>query len=149
MTVIQWLAENWLNLIQSVGIIGGCLFTAAAMKADRKSRQVGNLISITAQNRDIWSEFYARPALARVIDESVDLAKTPVTPAEQLFVQQLILHLAATWRAMEEGEFMHLQGLEADIKSFFSLPIPKFVWKTAKQYQDKDFVEFVDMASRE
>lgn len=40
--------------------------------------------------------------------------------------------------------FVKLEGMQKDIKAFFSLPIPKAVWEQVKPFQDEDFVEFVE-----
>jgi len=45
---------------------------------------------------------------------------------------------------MKAKMFVHLEGLPEDVKSFFSLPIPKAVWNAIKSSQDKDFVTFIE-----
>ena len=37
-------------------------------------------------------------------------------------------------------------GLKDDIREFMSLPIPKAVWAKMKDFQDKEFVVFVESA---
>jgi hypothetical protein len=38
--------------------------------------------------------------------------------------------------------------LRQDVRSFFSLPLPKAVWEKTKIFQNQDFVKFVEMCRR-
>lgn len=144
MQVSQWLAANWFDLLQTLGIVGGLLFTAYAIRKDEKGRKIGNLIAMNQQHHEIWRELYERPELARVLKKEADVNSAPITDAEKLFVNSLILQLSTVYRAMKEGMFVPLEGLKEDIKGFFSLPIPKNIWEENKPLQNKDFVKFVD-----
>lgn len=84
------------------------------------------------------------PALARVLDPQPDLATHPISNAESLFVLFLILHLASSFEATKHGMYFVERGLRADVRGFFSLPIPQGVWEQMKKYQHPDFVRFVD-----
>ena len=108
---------------------------------------LSHLLAITEQHRSIWENLFSMPDLARVLDSSANIRQTPVTAAERLFVLLLILHLNATYQAIQSGVLRRPEELQRDIQTFFSLPIPKAVWGTAKQFQDDAFVRFVD-ASR-
>jgi len=144
MGLIQWLEQNWFTSIQITGILGGLLFTAVNFRTDAQARRVSNLIAITQHQREIWTHLYTHPELARVLAKAVNLKSAPVTDAEELFVNFLILHLNTAYHAMQTGMFIKPEGLQRDIQMFFSLPIPKAVWKTTKQFQDEDFVWFVE-----
>lgn len=144
MAVSPWVAEHWLDLLQTVGIIGGLLFTARTTLKDERARRISNLIAVTAQYGQIWGEFYERPGLSRVLKKDVDLSKEPISEEEALFVNLLVVHLGTVYRAMKGGMFVRLEGLQRDIQEFFSLPIPKAVWEKAKPLQDNDFVAFVE-----
>ena len=144
MGLIQWLEQNWFSSIQITGILGGLLFTAVNFRTDAQARRVSNLIAITQHQREIWTHLYTRPELARVLAKAVNLKSAPVTDAEELFVNFLILHLNTAYHAMRVGMFVKPEGLQRDIQMFFSLPIPKAVWETIKQFQDEDFVRFVE-----
>ncbi len=50
---------------------------------------------------------------------------------------------------MKDGMFIALEGMRADIKEFFSLPIPKAVWEKSKRLQNQGFVRFVEACLRE
>ena len=89
----QWFAENWFNLFSSAGIIGGLWFTAVSLHSETKTRRIANLLTLTANYREVWKEFFRSPELARVIDPSADVAKQPVTPAEEFFVNIVISHI--------------------------------------------------------
>jgi len=80
----------------------------------------------------------------RVLDKTADLKSTPVTDWEELFVNLLILHLNSAYHAMQAKMFVKQEGLQRDIQMFFSLPIPRSVWESAKSFQDADFVKFVE-----
>ena len=144
MEVLRWIAEQWFNLAQTAGIVGGLLFTAYAIRKDAKARRIGNLIAINQQRHQIWSEFYERPQLARVLATDVELGKEPLSDAEELFVNSLVLHLSMVYRAMKEGLFVQVKGIRNDIKELFSLPIPQVVWEKIRPLQESDFARFVD-----
>lgn len=93
MGVFNWLTQNWFVLLQSAGIIGSLLFTGIAIYSDTKSRRVSNLVALTRQHRDIWTDFSKRPELARVLDAKAKIGATPVSSDEEIFVTVLVLHL--------------------------------------------------------
>jgi hypothetical protein len=97
MQVSQWLAANWFDLLQTLGIVGGLLFTAYAIRKDEKGRKIGNLIAMNQQHHEIWRELYDRPDLARVLKKDADLNSTPISDAEKLFVNSLILQLSTVY----------------------------------------------------
>jgi hypothetical protein len=143
MWVLNWLVEHWLDLIQTVSIVGSLLFAAHTIRKDERARTISNTIALNEQYTQIWHEFYERPALSRILKKDVDLEK-PVSDEETLFVKTLILHLDTVRRAMKAGIFAKIQGLQNDVRDFFVLPIPKIVWEKIKLFQDKDFVAFID-----
>lgn len=144
MASLNWLQGNWFTLLQSAGIIGSLLFTAASLRLDAKVRRVGNLLRMTEGHRNIWSELYARPELGRILNPTADLKNQPVTKLEELFVTFLILHLSGSFRAIREGLFIPTKGLRLDITLFFALPIPRSVWETSKPFYNDDFVRFIE-----
>jgi hypothetical protein len=54
----QWLGENWFDLFSSAGIIGGLWFTAVSLHSETKTRRVANLLTLTANYREVWKEFF-------------------------------------------------------------------------------------------
>ena len=140
----HWLADNWFNLFSSVGIIGGLWFTAVSLHSETKTRRIANLLTITANYREVWKEFFQTPALARVIDPSANVIKKPVMPAEEFFVSMIISHISSVYEALKDELLTQQEGLRRDVKSFFSLPVPKAVWAKTKLLQNQDFAAFIE-----
>jgi len=141
-----WITEHWFDLLQTVGIVGGLVFTAYAVRKDERARKITNLIALNDRHDYIWSKFYERPELARVLKKDVDLNRQPVSDEEWLFAKMLIIHLDTVRRAAKAGMFIEIKGIKSDIRDFLRLPIPKMVWEKIKQFQDEAFVEFVETA---
>jgi len=146
MTWLDWLGENWTHLLEGTGIVSGLWFSVTTMRRDEISTRVTNLIALTREHRELWQEFYRRPELWRVLDANADLAVAPVTPGEALFVKQLVQHLHATYQAMRQGVFIEVEGMRADVRDFFALPIPHVLWPDLRRMQNRDFAAFVDRA---
>jgi hypothetical protein len=146
--VIAFISQHGLDLAQTVSITFGLFATCYTIRADRRSRRIDNLLTITEHHREIWTELYSRPALRRVMQKEVNINNDPITDDEQLFVLFLVLHLASSFRAQKEGMFLAEAGLRRDIREFFDRPIPKRVWELIKVYQEADFIEFVEAARR-
>jgi hypothetical protein len=94
MGFLPWIASNWFTLLQSLGIIAGLTFTAVSFRMDTRSRRTAHLFTVTEHYRAIWSAMYERPNLSRVLSDSVDLVRVPITAEEELLVRMLIFHLA-------------------------------------------------------
>lgn len=133
---------------ENSGVIA-LLFTGFSFLLNFRIQRAANLLTITAERRSIWSEFYAHPELGRVRMRDVDLSNKPLTAEEEHFLKSVILHLNASFGALKAGVFKKPEGLEADIASFFSLPIPNAVWEKMKGFHDRDFVRFVEKASHD
>jgi hypothetical protein len=140
----QWFGQHWFTSLQSVAIIAGLLFNATALRADAKSRRVNNLLTITANHRQIWTQFYQQPELKRVLDSEARLDEKGLTREEELFTRFVILHLNSAFHAIKNGMLMTPDGLRRDAAWFFSLPIPASVWERVKLLQDRDFAQFVE-----
>ena len=140
----EWLIENWFTLLSAVGVIGGLFFTAFSLRSETKTRRIGNLLTITANHRELWEECIRRPELGRVLDASPDLAKQPITRAEELFVTMVVLHISSVYHALNDELVVKLEGLRRDVAQFMSLPIPRAIWEKVKMVQNDDFVAFVE-----
>ncbi len=140
----DWIAGHWLDLLQTIGIVGGLFFTAYAVRKDERARKISNLIAAKQQYREIWEALYENPKLFRVLKTDVDLENQPVADDEWLFVKFIILNLDTIYRAMNMGMFVKLEGLQKDVREFFSAPIPIVVWGKLKPLQDQDFAAFVE-----
>ena len=144
LTVLAWMAQHGFDLLSAAGIVSGLGFTAASFREDIRSRRLANLVTLTQQHRDIWEESQSNPSLARVRSSVADLYTKPVTAEETQFVMLLMFHLYCWYRASLGGEVNVLEGLEQDVKSFFTRPIPHHVWNERKAFFDRDFRHFVD-----
>lgn len=139
-----WLSENWFTLLETGSIVGSLLFTAFSMRADTKTRRITNALAITQNHREIWAEVFDKPELSRVLDVTVDLDEMPLRREEQIFVNFVILHLNSVFDAMKHKLIIKPEGLHRDVGRFFTLPIPRAVWKKMKSLHEDDFIEFVE-----
>src|ERR1700704_1535443 len=97
MDVWEWLSQNWFDVFSTVGVIGGLCFTAVSLHSETKTRRIANLLTITTNHRELWKEAFYRQDLARVLDPSADVQKQPVTRAEELFVNMVVLHISSVY----------------------------------------------------
>ena len=148
---VQWLMEHWGTALNAIGIVGGLFFsatslliTAVSLRSDRKTRQVSNLLTMTANHREVWSLLFNHPELARVLDKSINFAAKPITTGEREFVTMVILHVSSVFEALKDDLLDRQQGLRVDVCSFFSLPIPRAIWNEIKKFQNDDFVHFIN-----
>jgi hypothetical protein len=144
MGVWEWLSQNWFDLFSSAGIIGGLWFTAVSLRSETKTRRIANLLTITANHREVWKEILYRPDLSRVLDDSADVANQPITPTEKFFVNMVISNTSSMYEALKDELVTKQEGLRRDVKSFFSLPIPNAVWIKTKLLQNQDFAAFIE-----
>jgi hypothetical protein len=144
MGVWEWISQNWANLFSTAGIIASLLFTAISLRSETKTRRVANLLTITANYREVWKEFVHFPEFARVINPAADLENQPVTAAEEFFVNMVVSHTSSVYEALKDELMIKQEGLRRDIKLFFLLPVPKAVWPKTKLLQNRDFAAFID-----
>lgn len=141
-----WLETNWLNIVQSTGIVGGLLFTAVTFRRDAKARRATDLLTLAEQHRDLWSEIYRKPGLKRINHAEADLIGSRITPEEEEFLNLVFVHAFTTWLLAQSGTMplLSLETLALDIGMFLKKPIPLAVWKSSKHTRDPNFVKFVD-----
>ena len=144
MGISGWIAQNWFDFLQTVGIVGGLVFTGIALRTETKVRRVENLLTITEGHRKIWAEFYERAELKRVLDENANIHDHEITREEEIFVNFVIFHLNSVFYARKSGLVFKLDGLRRDVRWFLLLPIPGSVWTKTKALQNDDFVAFVE-----
>ena len=68
----------------------------------------------------------------------------PPTVAEERFLNEVIIHFQLGWHFAREKAFLTDEAMEADIRSFFSLPIPHAVGTQSKETRNPAFVRYVD-----
>ncbi|HAB17989.1 MAG TPA: DUF6082 family protein [Verrucomicrobiota bacterium] len=139
-----FLETNWFNLVQSVGIIAGLIFTAVTIRRDSKSHRMTALLALEEQHRELWSELHRRPELARILAGKVDLVASPITTAETEFLNTVFVHFCTGWRLAKEHKILSTEDLARDISEFLSRPIPQQVWQQSRSTREKRFVAFVE-----
>lgn len=144
MGAVRWIVENWIDVLSAVGIVGGFCFTVTSIRSDTKTRRIGNLLTITSNHREIWRDFHRQRELKRVLDPECDIGKKPITAAEEEFVKFVMLHTSSVFYAMNDELLMKMDGMRQDVGSFLSLPIPRAVWGKIKEFQNADFLAFVE-----
>ena len=140
------LSSEWFALIQSVGIMGSLLMGAAAVVRDAKAREIENLLTLANYHRELWSGVSQRPELGRIFRDDADVISAPTTVAEQEFLNLVLVHFQTGWRLAKGGNIITLKELAADVRGFFSLPLPRAVWEKTKQFRNQKFVRFVEKA---
>ncbi len=76
----------------------------------------------------------------------MDLVREPITEHERLIVRLLILHLNAAYHAAKISNVVRLEGIHVDIRRFFAARIPATVWAELREFQNRDFVRFVEQS---
>ena len=147
----EWFSENWVNIVTTVGSIGGlwaavyALFdNAKARREETKARKVANLLTITANHRELWKVPLLNPILARVVDPAADVKQQPVTPSEEIFMSMAISHASSTYEALKDELVTKQDGFRRDVRTYYSLPVPNAVWRGTKLLQNQDFAAFVE-----
>jgi hypothetical protein len=142
----SWFAQNWFAATQGVGIIAGLLFTAISLRRDAKSRRASDVLKLAQQHRALWAEVHRRRDLQRINKPEVDLVAGPVTPEEEEFLNVVFVHFYTTFLLSQSRTLalLPLKTLAVDIRAFFSLPLPQFVWRASKSGRDPKFVKFVE-----
>ena len=139
-----WASENWFNVLSAVGIVASLVFTAVSLRSETRIRRIGNLLTLTSNHREIWSQLFDHPSLGRVLSPTADLSKVPMTLNERWYANLVIQHLNSAFEAIKSGLAVKPDGLAKDVGWFLSLPIPQAVWKAIKLLQNEDFAEFVE-----
>jgi len=146
---ILWFRDNWFPVIQTLGIVGSLVFTALSIRQATNARKASDLLTLTEQHRHLWNEVYSRPGLTRIYEEKIDLLANPVTVAETLFLNEVIVHFHTGWQLSCHGSLLTLQAMKADARTFFKLPLPHAVWRQTTGTRDPKFVHFIDACLRE
>jgi hypothetical protein len=142
----SWSGENWFNVVQTVGIIGSLFMAAAAAHREAKAREVENLLTIADHHRELWGGVHQRVELGRIFQEDAQALTSPVTVAEEEFLNLVMAHFQTSWRIAKVGGIITLGELAADVRGFFSLPLPRAVWEKTKGFRNRRFVKFVKKA---
>ena len=139
-----WVSQNWFTILSALGIIGSLLFTGISLRSETKTRRIGNLLVLTQSHRELWSELFSHPRLARVLDPKADVSVDPITVEEGYYVNMIIQHLNSAFEATKSGLVIKPEGVTKDVRWLLSLPIPREIWGKLKALQNDDFVAFVE-----
>jgi hypothetical protein len=141
---VGWIKENWFSLVQSVGIVAGLWFTAWSLHRTGRDQRSANRLALAQHHRELWSDPQRRPELKRVLDAEVDLVTAPVSVAEREFLIEVVYHFNTCWELGRNDGLVSLKALRLDAESFFSLPMPRLIWRETRQGRDPAFVAFID-----
>ena len=92
---------NWtlgLQAVEALGIIASLVFAAVSLRRDALTRGFDNDMKVVAAHREIWTQLFERPALARLLAADRDMEREPLSVLEEKFVCLVGLHLAAVLR---------------------------------------------------
>jgi hypothetical protein len=142
--IFFWFRDNWFPVLQTIGIVGGLVFTGISIRQATSARKASDLLALTEQHRELWNQIYTRPGLERVDAKSVDLLANPITVAEERFLNEVIVHFQLGWQLARRGSLLSLETMRADAGTFFNLPLPKAVWQNTRGARDPEFVQFIE-----
>lgn len=144
MGIGEWLAEHWFPLVQTLGIVGSFAIASRSLSLDSRSRRAELHFMMTASHREIWEHYVNTPALAATLDPGRSLVANPPLPSEERFVLLVLLHTATVHHAVELRALRQWPGWRADVKAFFSLPVPRTVAKRFLEFQEPGFRRFLE-----
>ena len=125
--------------------MGGLIFTGLTLGRDARAKEVANSFAFAERHRSLWSEAVNRHELHRIVAEHADLSAEPITPAEEIFLNMVIVHHELGWR-MAKSMNKNLKPLKMDVAKFYSLPLPRAVWEKTKNSRNQKFAIFVEKA---
>ncbi len=108
------------------------------------SRRASDLLALSERHQELWAELYRRPELSRIRNKEVDLLAHPVTAMEVEFLRAVFVHFFTGYLLARNGSLLKMDVFEADVRDFFSLPIPKAVWRENRDGRDSQFVRFIE-----
>ncbi len=144
---LEFLQAHWFDLVQTLGIMAGMLFTGIALRHEGASRRLSNLLALKQEHRELWNTIHESPELSRILDPETDLLAHPMTSAEQVFLRQVIVHVATSWELMRQGTPLDLAAFRNDVGQFFRLPLPRQEWQAVRKSQSKEFAAFLEKAA--
>ena len=142
--VSSWVWDNWFNIIQTAGIIGSLAMAASASNREAKAKEIENILTLSEHHRNLWTVVTQRPELERIFQSDVDVLKSPATVVENVFLNEIIVQFLTGWRVAAAGGVTTLGELAADVRAFFSLPLPRAVWEKTKNSRNQQFARFVE-----
>jgi hypothetical protein len=80
-----WVSQIGFHFFKASELSAAC-FHGITLRRDIKERRASHELAITQQHRELWTYIYKRPELSRMLDPNADLARTPVTHEEEMFI---------------------------------------------------------------
>jgi hypothetical protein len=140
----EWIVVYAAPTIGMLSAAGGLFFHAVSLRAHTAEIRLENLSKATAAHRELWLLALAKPEILHALQEDVS-ADTAPTTEEFIWVRELLLHTADIFRKRRKGMYHEDFDLAADIRQFLAKPIPRQVWTCIKEFQESDFVEFIEV----
>ena len=144
---------EWLDLFQTVGILGGLFFGAGGLaisnvtlSRNTKATELDNFARLMQMHRDIWKGASQRPELKRIFEKDADISKVGPTVQEEEFLNIAFGHFQFGWGIAKSSAFVTLDELKDDLHNFFSFPLRLAVWKKLTSGRNSEFIRFVDRA---
>jgi hypothetical protein len=141
-----FLEANWFNIVQTISIVLGLVFAGLSLRKDNRGRRLANLLSLKAEHRELWNVIHDKPEFARILKSEVDLATEAMTPQEEIFLRQMIVHFAVSWELLRDGTPFDIGAFRRDAGHIFSLPLPNLAWQRALAAQNPEFARFINNA---
>lgn len=118
----------------------------AAAHREAKAKETENLLKLAEQHRALWESMAQRNELDRILRQDVDIISQPITAAEEESINLAMVLFRTTWSISTAGGIVTPKELAADVRHFFSLPLPRTIWEKTKEFRNPEFVRFVDRA---
>lgn len=144
MDFLSWIELRSIDLVQSIGIIGGFFISWYQVRASNKIAKFQVFIQLGESHHAVWSPLIENQALNRIQQPNPDLIEQPITDQERAFLVNLFIHFEGAFEAERRGFYKLGIHEREDIADFLQLPIPRRVWDDIKGYQPVRFMRFID-----
>jgi len=135
---LEFLRQHF-ELIQTISIVLGLIFTAKSFRRATKSddennraRQMESLLRLTENYNKLKTTLIDKPEFAVIFESR--RKSTKITPIQEHYIKQKIMHMFIVYKAVELGQLENFEGLRKDMQQFLSLPLPAIVWKKNKDF---------------
>jgi hypothetical protein len=144
---VGWWWSHWHEVLETVGIVGGLLFTGVTLRHDLQARKIAEYLTQATEHRRLWSHLHRRPGLSRVLESNRDLNQEPLRVEERHYLELAVTHFHTGWLIAQSGHsLVPIAVLATDAGYFFALPAPAAVWREVRMMHQPEFVTFVERA---
>lgn len=141
---LSWLNNNWKDVVTVIGSIVGVGLAVGAFYRNRERDTKEDQSSLLKAHDALWSHVRDNPELRRIVRPDVDVSKEPLTAQEEVFLNEVFLHFERGWQTAKENKILTMEAYIADVRGFFSLPLPRIAWEKRKAFRNPKFVKFVE-----